>query len=72
MTNIILNGCNGRMGQVIASIIKSDYTPEKTANQRKACRITFGVDLQPVQLQDFPVYAAWSEIPRRCAGRCDN
>lgn len=68
MTNIILNGCNGRMGQVIASIIKSDYTPEKTANQRKACRITFGVDLQPVQLQDFPVYAAWSEIPADAQG----
>ncbi len=47
MVNIILHGCNGAMGKVITSLAAEE--PEVT--------ITAGVDLNAVQLADYPVFA---------------
>jgi len=46
MTNIIMVGCNGKMGQVIASLLKDD-------NEAK---IVAGVDVFDENKNDFPVY----------------
>lgn len=47
MTRIIMHGCNGRMGQVIANIVSED----ENAN------IVAGVDVNPAKLNDYPVFA---------------
>lgn len=47
MTNVILHGCNGRMGQMIAGLCADD--PE--------IRIVAGVDTYTEQKNDFPVFA---------------
>ncbi len=52
MTKLILHGCNGAMGQVIAQIASQD--PE--------VQIVAGVDLNTRQQQDFPVYASLKEV----------
>lgn len=46
MTKIIMNGCNGKMGQVITDIISKD--PEVT--------IVAGVDVYDEQKNDYPVF----------------
>lgn len=53
MTDILLNGCNGRMGQAIVSL----------AAQKRDCRIIAGVDMQNKQLNDFPVFEKISDVP---------
>lgn len=45
MTNIILSGCNGRMGQAITRLV------EQTEN----CRIVCGFDVNTKQQNDYPV-----------------
>ncbi len=53
MTNIILVGCNGKMGQVICRLAEND--PE--------ARIVCGVDISGEKKNDFPVYTEFnSEI----------
>ncbi len=47
MTRIILNGCNGKMGKCITACVA----------KREDCKIIAGVDIQPQQYADFPVYA---------------
>lgn len=48
MVNIILHGCNGRMGRMITEIVSGDDD----------ARIVAGVDVAGGQLSDFPVYEA--------------
>lgn len=53
MVKIILSGCNGKMGKVIAA----------GAKNREDCKIAAGVDLNPVEQIDFPVFrhiAEWT------------
>ncbi len=47
MLKIVISGCNGRMGQVITSIVKED--PELV--------VAAGFDINAVKLSDYPVYA---------------
>lgn len=51
MTNIILSGCNGKMGQVIARLLESD----------EDARIVFGCDINTEMKNSFPVYSNISE-----------
>lgn len=48
MTKVIMNGCNGRMGQVITNLIKQDETIE----------IVAGIDQYDGIKNDYPVYAS--------------
>ena len=55
MTNIILCGCNGKMGQFIVKAIESI---EDT-------KVVCGVDFYNKQLNDFPVYKTFDEITEK-------
>lgn len=46
MINIILSGCNGKMGRVITDIVKNDEN----------CRIVAGFDINDNIENDYPVY----------------
>lgn len=50
MTNIIMHGCGGKMGRVIAELVKQDTD----------CRIVAGID-PTVPALDFPVFASPAE-----------
>lgn len=54
MTEIILVGCNGKMGQVICRIAESD--PE--------VKITCGIDISGEKKNDFPVYTEFNSDVR--------
>lgn len=47
MVNIIMHGCNGKMGQVITNIVSEDDN----------AKIVAGVDINPVKLNDYPVFS---------------
>ncbi len=51
MTDIILNGCNGKMGQAVT----------KAVNERTDCRIVAGVDLYGDNI-NYKVYRSFDEI----------
>lgn len=51
MTNVIMHGCNGKMGQMIAGLCADD--PEIT--------IVAGVDVYTEKKNDFPVFASIAE-----------
>ena len=51
MTNVIMHGCNGRMGQMIAGLCEND--PDIT--------IVAGVDAYTEKKNDFPVFASIAE-----------
>lgn len=51
MTNIILRGCNGRMGQVITDIVEAD---EKAV-------IVAGIDVTQNKLNKYPVYQSFTK-----------
>lgn len=51
MTNVIMHGCNGRMGQMIAGLCEKD--PDIT--------IVAGVDTYTEKKNDFPVFATIAE-----------
>lgn len=51
MTKIILCGCNGKMGQVITSIVKEDPETE----------IVAGIDWNTEQKNEYPIYSKLSE-----------
>lgn len=46
MTNIILNGCNGKMGQVITRIV----------SEQENCQIVAGVDVNTAVQNSYPVF----------------
>lgn len=48
MINIILNGCNGRMGQAISRIV----------SEKENIKIICGVDYVTTQNNDYPVYSS--------------
>lgn len=52
MTNIILNGCNGKMGQVISRIV----------SENNDIRIVAGVDINTDTKNDYPVYTSIFDI----------
>lgn len=52
MTNIILCGCNGKMGKAITACV----------NNREDCRIVAGVDLNTEISSNFPVYDSFDKI----------
>ena len=52
MTNIILSGCNGKMGKVITACV----------NNNNDCRIVAGVDINTDVLSSYPVYSSFSQI----------
>ena len=47
MVRIIMNGCNGKMGQVITHIVEG----------RDDCEIVAGFDINETQLNSYPVYS---------------
>lgn len=53
MTRIIMKGCNGKMGQVITSIVAQDPTVE----------IVAGIDWNTEQKNTYPVYKKISDCP---------
>lgn len=55
MTNIILNGCNGKMGKVITRIAESD--PD--------CKIIAGIDICNYCENDYPVYTSAEECTEK-------
>ncbi|MDI6618785.1 MAG: 4-hydroxy-tetrahydrodipicolinate reductase [Clostridiales bacterium] len=53
MINILLNGCNGRMGQVIT----------KLSNEDSEIKITAGADICPDKIKNnYPVYHALTDV----------
>ena len=46
MTDIIMVGCNGRMGQMISGLVKEDAD----------CRIVAGIDIVDNRDNDYPVF----------------
>lgn len=55
MINIILRGCNGKMGQVITNIVESDND----------AIIVAGIDISQSKANKYPVYASFSQCPVR-------
>ena len=55
MTNIILSGCNGKMGQVITRLCAADET----------VKIVCGVDINTEKKSDYPVYSSYNEIKEK-------
>ncbi|NLP33616.1 MAG: 4-hydroxy-tetrahydrodipicolinate reductase, partial [Clostridiales bacterium] len=53
MTNIILRGCNGEMGQVITKIVESD----------NGAIIAAGIDISQSKANKYPVYTSFSQCP---------
>lgn len=52
MTNIILCGCNGKMGKAITACV----------NKTEDCRIVAGVDLNVNSSNDYPVYDSFDKV----------
>ena len=52
MTNIILSGCNGRMGQAITRIVE----------EKEGIKIVCGFDINTKPLNEYPVYAEYAGI----------
>lgn len=52
MTNIIINGCNGKMGKAVAASI----------NSRNDCAVFAGVDIYNEVERDFPTYSDIKEV----------
>lgn len=51
MVRMIMHGCNGAMGQVISSI----------AAEKEGIQIVAGIDMNPEQKNDYPVFATLEE-----------
>lgn len=51
MTNIILSGCNGKMGQVIAKLLSQDDD----------AKVIFGYDINTEMKNSFPVFSDFSQ-----------
>ena len=55
MTEIAITGACGRMGRVIAGLVK----------ERSDCKIIAGVDVAGEQYSDFPVYKKVFDLPQK-------
>lgn len=55
MTNIAINGCNGKMGRIIYNCI----------SERDDCKVIAGIDINTTQYADFPVVSSPSELPEK-------
>ena len=55
MINILLNGCNGKMGKVIAGIVEKD----ENAN------IICGIDINSESSSGFPVYTSADDVKEK-------
>lgn len=55
MTNIVICGANGKMGQTIYRCVRD----------RDDCKIISGVDLNTEKYADFPIYSSVSELPEK-------
>ena len=55
MINVIMNGCNGKMGQNITALLKDDAD----------ARIIAGIDLYDGIKNDYPVYSSISECKEK-------
>ena len=53
MTDLIIQGINGRMGHTLVEKISA----------RSDCRIVAGVDQKAGQIGDIPVYASLEDLP---------
>ena len=53
MVKIALNGCNGRMGKVLAELI----------SKRDDCTVAYGIDVTGGENGVFPVYTKVEEVP---------
>ncbi len=53
MTDIILNGCCGKMGAAVTACVAS----------RNDCRIIAGVDIHNTGDRDYPVYGSIDDVP---------
>lgn len=56
MIKIAINGCNGKMGQVVAEIVTTSFN-------EKAC-VAFGIDISENENCPFPVYVGVENIPQ--------
>lgn len=52
MTDILLSGCNGKMGKTITDIVA----------QRQDCKITAGVDINSAPNGSYPIYKSFGEV----------
>ena len=52
MTRILLCGCNGKMGRVIAACVK----------EREDCKIVAGIDIRTDPFGDFPDLSSTRQI----------
>lgn len=55
MTNIIMHGCNGRMGQMIAGLVEKDADAQ----------IIAGIDVVDFGKNSFPVYASINDCDKK-------
>ena len=55
MINVLMHGCNGRMGQVISKMIEAEEN----------MRIAAGVDANAVKQNGYPVYQSLAECPEK-------
>lgn len=55
MTNIVICGANGKMGQTIYRCVRD----------RDDCKIIGGVDLNTEKYADFPIYSSVSKLPEK-------
>lgn len=53
MINIILSGCNGKMGQVISRLV----------SEREDINIAFGVDINTEEKSGYKVYPSFDDVP---------
>lgn len=54
MVHIALNGCNGRMGKVLTTLI----------GERTDCSVIYGIDVKTEATENgFPVYKSFSDVP---------
>jgi 4-hydroxy-tetrahydrodipicolinate reductase len=52
MIKVILNGCNGRMGKVLTSLIGA----------MDDMKVVAGVDVNTQPVDGYPVFAAWPSV----------
>lgn len=57
MVRIAINGCNGRMGQAISSLILND------SEGQYGCSIAYGIDVADTVSNPYPVFKSISEVP---------
>lgn len=55
MTEIAINGCKGKMGQVVAETISASF--------ERTCRVSYGIDISEDPGSPFPVYSSYERIP---------